>query len=238
MKTQLTTQAFTHAATQAAVAATAIITVLSMTFFVAEPGISHAVDSSAFRIRQTIVDETSFTTQPSNVTMQGGGINGLTGGTATGTTPFVVRSNNASGYTVTIAFENNAGAHAMLGDESDSEAIRDYSGDDGADPSYNFTASTAAQFAYAVYASTSADASDNFLNNGTNDCNSNEGTRTIGKCWKAPSTGAYQIISRETSASNGATSTIYFKVHVPSGANPIPSAETYTATATLTLLIQ
>lgn len=238
MKTHLSTQHLIQSAFNAVVASALIMTVLSAGFFMVEPRISHGQsDTASFRIRQTILDETSFLVNPSDVTMTGT-VYGLTGGNATGTTPFVVRSNNASGYYVNIAFTDNAGAYAMRGDESGSEAIRDYSGDSGGEPSYNFTASTAAQFAYAVYASTSDDADQSFLNNGSNACNQPAGSRTVGKCWKAPSTGTFRIINRTTAASNGATSTIYFKVNVPSNPNPIPTAETYTATATLTLFTQ
>ena len=236
MKTNFTTQTLAQSAFNAAVASTLILTVISAGFLMVEPRISHGQsDSATFRIRQTISDESSFLVDPVNVTMVGS-INGLTGGNATGTTPFVVRSNNASGYYVNIAFTDNVGAYAMRGDESGSEGLRDFSGDVAGQPAYNFTASTAAQFGYAVYASTTLDADDSFLNNGTA-CNTGS-TRTIGKCWKAPSTGVFRIIDRNTSASNGATSTIYFKVNVPSGPNPIPTAETYTATATLTLFTQ
>lgn len=234
--TQLATKALIQAAFNAVVASTLIITLLAAGFFIVEPKISHGqADSASFYVRQTITDETSFLVNPTDVTMVGG-INGLTGGNATGTTPFVVRSNNATGYYVNIAFTDNAGAHAMRGDETGSEALRDYSGDVAGEPSFNFTASTAAQFAYAVYASTTLDADASFLNDSAA-CNTGS-TRTIGKCWKAPATAAYRIIDRDTAASNGATSTIYFKVNVPSGAVPIPSAETYTATATLTLFTQ
>lgn len=236
MKTQLTTH-YIQSAINAVVASTLVVSLLFVGYFMVEPRISHGQsDSATFRIRQAITDETSFLVDPSNVTMAGS-IAGLTGGNATGTTGFVVRSNNASGYYVNIAFFDNAGAHAMRGDESGSESIRDYSGDVGGQPSYNFTASTAAQFAYAVYSSTTLDTDDSFLNNGSNTCNSGS-TQTIGRCWKAPSTSVFRIIDRASAASNGATSTIYFKLNVPSGVNPIPSAETYTATATLTLFTQ
>jgi hypothetical protein len=212
-----------------------IMSLLMASFFIAEPRISHGDESVDFRIRQTITDETSFLIDPANVTMSGS-ISGITGGNATGTTQFVVRSNNATGYYVEIDFFDNAGAHAMLGDISDSEAIRDYSGDVAGQPSYNFTASTAAQFAYSVYSSTTADTDQSFRNNGSV-CNTGA-TQTIGRCWKAPSTTGFRLVDRAIPASSGATSTLYFRVNVPSGASPTPSAETYTATATLSVFSQ
>lgn len=212
-----------------------IMSLLMMSFFVAEPRISYGNESVDFRIRQTITDETSFLIDPTNVTMNGS-ISGITGGNATGTTRFVVRSNNATGYYVEIDFFDNAGAYAMLGDVTDSEALRDYSGDVAGQPSYNFTASTASQFAYAVYSSTTADTDPSFKNNGSA-CNTGA-TQTVGKCWKAPSTTGFRLVDRAIPASSGATSTLYFKVNVPSGANPTPSAETYTATATLSVFSQ
>jgi hypothetical protein len=204
-------------------------------FFLAEPRISHGNESVDFRIRQTITDETSFLVDPSNVTMVGS-IAGLTGGNATGSTPFVVRSNNASGYYVEIDFFDNAGAYAMRGDEDGGAQLRDYSGDVTGQPSFNFTASTAAQFAYTVNSSTTLDTDDSFLNDAAA-CNTGS-TQTFGKCWKAPSTTGFRVVDRGTPAANGATSTLYFKVHVPSAAIPQPTAQTYTATATLSVFIQ
>jgi hypothetical protein len=236
MKPQLTTQIFIQSAINSVLASGLIVALLFVGFFMVEPSISHGQsDTATFRIRQTITDETSFLVDPSNVTMAGT-IAGLTGGNATGTTGFVVRSNNASGYYVNITFFDNAGAHAMYGDESGSQSLRDYGGDVGGQPSYNWTASTASQFAYSVYSSTTADTDDSFLNN-TAACNAGS-TQTIGRCWKAPSTAVFRIIDRSSAASTGATSTLYFKVNVPSSPLPIPTAETYTATATLTLFTQ
>lgn len=217
---------------QSLAAASTIVSLLFMTFFFAEPTISHGQsDTSTFTIRQTITDESSFLVDPANVTMAGN-LNGVTGGNATGTTYFVVQSNNSAGYYVEIAFENNGTPEAMIGDVTASESIRDY-GSGLTEPSYTFTASTAAQFAYTVTSSTTADTDQSFHNNGAA-CNIST-TETAATCWKAPDTAAFRIVDRSSSAVTGATSTIQFKVHVPSGAAPVPVAETYTATATLSL---
>jgi hypothetical protein len=237
MKTHFaTTQVLSQAALQALVSASLIVTLLFAGFIAAEPRISHGQsDQKTFRVRQTITDETSFLVAPSNVTMAGS-ISGITGGTATGSSKFVVKSNNSTGYYVEIAYFDNTGAQAMLGDKDAGEQLRDYDGDVTGEPSYNFTASTAAQFAYTVNSSTTADTDASFKNNGSA-CNAGS-TQTFGKCWKKPTTSAFRIVSRSTSATAGATSTLYFKVHVPSGAVPIPTAQTYTATATLSVFTQ
>lgn len=237
MKTKsITIEAVSQAAVQSVVTAILILSLAFAGFMVAEPSISHGqIDTATFRVRQTITDETSFLVDPANVVMNAS-ISGITGGNATGSSRFVVKSNNASGYYVDIAFFNNAGAYAMLGDEDAGQQLRDYGGDVASQPSYNFTASTAAQFAYSVNSTTTSDTDDSFLNNGSA-CNTGAG-QTFGKCWKSPVTTAFRIIDRNTAATAGATSTIYFKVNVPSGANPVPTAQTYTATATLSLYTQ
>jgi hypothetical protein len=224
-----------HSAIYAGVASICILSLAMALFFVSEPKIGFSQsDTEDFRIRQTITGETAFLVNPSNVTMNGS-ISGITGGSATGTTRFVVKSNNATGYYVEIDFFDNAGNYAMLGDKSGSDAIRDYIAG-AAEPTYNFTTASAAQLAYAVYSSTTADTDQSFLNNGSA-CNAGA-TQTIEKCWKAPSTTGFRVVGRNNAATAGATSTIYFKVHVPSGATPVPTAETYTATATLSVFTQ
>lgn len=237
MNTKLVTMRTISHGLYAAVTALIAVALICAGFFAAEPRISYGQsDTADFRIRQTILDETSFLVDPSNVTMAGT-VYGLTGGNATGSTPFVVRSNNASGYYVEIDFFDNAGPYAMRGDEDQGAQLRDYSGDVGGQPSYNFTASTAAQFAYTINSTTTSDTDDSFLNNGSA-CNQAAGSQTFGKCWKAPSTSGFRIVDRNTAASTGATSTLYFKVNVPSSANPTPTAQTYTATATLSVFVQ
>jgi hypothetical protein len=234
MKTQLNTHIITRAATQAGVAATLMVTILTAGFFVLEPRISHGDENVDFYIRQTITDETVFYTNPSNVSMAGN-LSGITGGTATGSTQFKVTSNNASGYSVTIAFFNNAGLYAMRGDEDGGAQIRDYAAGAGT-PTLNLTASTAAQFAFSINSSTSADTAAPFWTDGAS-CAAGVGS-SHGKCWKLPSTSSVEVVDRTTAATTGATSTLLFKVHVPSSANPVPTAQTYTATATLSVVTQ
>ena len=199
-----------------------------------EPQITHSQEtaSTTFAIYQTITDETSFATEAPNVVMAGD-IAGLTGGQATGTTQFKVRTNNAAGYFVEIAFFDNGNDHAMMGNISLGDEIRNYSGDNGALPSRGYQASpTQAEFAYSVNSSSSIDTAIAFRNGG-GVCGS--GVIDSFQCWKAPSTTAYEIARRTGPATTGATTSVQFTVSVPSGATPAPNSETYTATATLSL---
>lgn len=217
-------------------ATSTIVSLLLVTFFLAEPAMTYGqVDTHTFTITQAVSDETSFKVNPPDVSMTGP-LNGITGGNATGTTVFSVQSNNATGYYVNIAFANNGTPEAMLGDDDASEAIRDYGSDVGGEPSFGFVASSAAQFAYTVTSDVISDTDRSFHNDGAV-CD-DDTAETAATCWKSPATSAFTIVDRATAAVYGATSTIQFKVHVPSGATPIPTAQTYTATATLSLYTQ
>jgi len=224
--------------TYAVFASVTIVSMLMMAFFVAEPAISHGQDATSndFYIRQTITDENSFKVV-ADVNMDGS-INGVTGGQATGTTQFVVLSNNSAGYTVDIDFQYTTNNVAMVGDESGDESIRDYDGDVGGQPSFNFVASSSAGlFAYTVTSSSSLDTAQSFLSLGST-CNIDSGSggsSVDDRCWKAPASGGFTVVDAGDAATTGATSTLKFVVNVPNGANPTPLAETYTATATLSL---
>ena len=219
--------------------ATIIVALLAVSgFLLAEPRVGQAVDSSEFTIKQTITGEISFSTQPVSVGMNGS-LNGMTGGTSNGSTTVVVKTNSTSGYTMDIAFEDNGQGVTMLGDNISSftrDSIKDHP-DSSGQPFFNFaTPTSSALFGYNINASRAADLDPSFLNDGTN-CNAGSGN-TVDRCWMRPSTTAFRIINRNIAAPNGATTTINFRVVVPN--NPVPGIGTdvYTATATLTALIQ
>ena len=216
---------------QQAFMATALITALVFaSFFVIEPKVGQAVDDT-FTIKQTITGEISFMASTSDVTMSGA-INGVTGGTANGTTTAVVTTNNSTGYNMTISFEDNTGDSAMIGDVSDSDAIHDYTAS-SSEPTYGFyTASTSAVFGYTVSSSVAADADDSFKDNGSGTCGS--GSNKYQVCWMEPTAAAFTIVDRANAATAGATTTLNFRVYVPNSPSPALVTDTYTATATLT----
>lgn len=209
--------------------ATACMVLCAIFFTLLEPALSLGQVNSVFTITQQIDGEISFTVPATNITMTGA-IQGITGGNATGTTQAVVRTNQGNGYNMTIAFSTTT---AMRGLVSGSTAIRDYGTSTAAEPTFQFTASSAALFAYSVTATTSTDVEQSFLNNGTI-CNSVGGSSTLDRCWKGPATSTFMIINRLTPAIGGATTTIKFVVNVPSNPSPALVQDLYQATATLT----
>ncbi len=216
----------------ALVYAVSTLTLTALMFsLVLEPtlGRAAATANDTFLITQEITDEISFLVPAADVTMVGP-IQGVTGGYATGTTYAVVRSNSNSGYTMDISFSN---APAMRGNTTFSTGIRDYATSSSMmQPSFTFVASSAAQFGYTVAASTTSDLDPSFQNDGST-CNAGSGY-TANRCWMTPSTTAYRIINRSTSAPSGATTTLTFHINVPSNPSPALDEDFYTATATLT----
>ncbi|HMO77701.1 MAG TPA: hypothetical protein PKA42_01070 [Candidatus Paceibacterota bacterium] len=219
-------------ATQSLVTTSLILAVIATMFFMVEPSVGRAVAGTPFTIKQTITDEISFLVQAPNVTMVGA-LQGITGGTANGSTTAVVRTNSAGGYVMSIAFATTSSGNAMRGDVSLSSAIHDYPATALGEPTYLFsTASTSAVFGYTASAADSADLDSSFINDG-NDCNE-PGSHTADRCWMEPMTTGFQIIDRGSSAALGATTTVHFRVHVPNSPIPALEEDVYTATATLT----
>lgn len=205
---------------------------VALVFFGFEPIVSRsATATSNFTIAQTINGEIAFLVNANNVTMTGA-INGLTGGNATGTTQAVVQTNSPTGYTLGISFGSSS--PAMMGVLASSTGIRDYAA--STTPTFVFTASTSAVFAYTVGASTTLDIAQSFRDNGAT-CGVGT-TDTANACWRGPTTTVVQIVNRSTAAATGATTTIQFRVNVPSNPVPAVNADTYTATATLTAVNQ
>jgi hypothetical protein len=224
-----------NTAVRTSVTSFTIIAVLLVSFFLAEPQVGRS-QTSQFLVTQTITGETSFSVHPSNVNV--GSIAGVTGGTASGTTNFSVISNNDTGFYIDISFFNNPGNTSMRGNVSGSEDIKDYAAATGlTEPTYGFTANNSiAQLAYTVY-SQAGIADSSFLHN-TSSCGAGGNHSNLtesGSCWKAPTSTAFRIVDSNTTAPTQATTTIKFLVKVPSGLTPAIQADTYTATATLSL---
>jgi hypothetical protein len=237
----MNTKHYLTAATQAFTASLLVLAVIAAGFFIAEPKVGYGqVVGNPFTITQQITDEISFLVQAANVTMAGN-LQGLTGGTANGSTTAVVRTNSPTGYRMSIAFFNNSTPNAMVGNAStsNSESIRDYQPAAGGEPTFAFsTASTSAVFAYTTTAANTSDLDPSFLNNGTSLCNVGSARASFNECWMEPRTTSFDIINRNLSATGGATSTIHFRVHVPNSPTPALVAGFYTATATLTAINQ
>jgi hypothetical protein len=232
----MNTQFYSSSAKQALIISAFLLAVGISSFFLVEPQVGRGqafATSTPFRIEQVITGEISFLVQPNTVTMSGN-LNGITGGTSNGSTSVKVQTNAVNGYYMDIAFASNGSADAMRGQTTGSQSIHDYQTATSSLPDYAFsTASTSAVFAYTVGAVDPTDVHQNFLNNGSSLCGTG-GTSSTTRCWMEPRTSNFTIIDRGSSATDGATSTIYFRVHVPNNPNPGLEADTYVATATLT----
>lgn len=212
--------------------ALAVTLMLVVTFMLFEPAVTRgaAPANDTFTIRQQITDEISFLVPAADVTMNGT-IAGLTGGSATGSTFAVVRTNSLGGYLMTIAF---SGTPAMRGETTASTGIVNYG--TTTEPTFLLAASSSAVFAYSVAASTTADVDQSFRHNGTS-CNAGALSSST-NCWMGASTTGFQIINRTSAAGQGATTTLYFRVVVPLNPSPTVDEDFYTATATLTATVQ
>jgi hypothetical protein len=226
-------------AIQNAVVAAILLAVLAIATYMAfEPVVSRSQSATdTFLVQQTITGEISFKIVTGDVTMNGS-VNGLTGGYATGTTHAVVQTNDPDGYTMTLKFPfaTTSGMQANTA----STFINNYTPATPGTPDFTWVdnaPSGASEFGYSVSASTTADLAQEFKDNGTV-CGGAGSADNIAKCWMNPSTTAQTIVNRSSgSAATGATTTIRFKVAVPS--NPLPALDDdiYTATATLTATV-
>lgn len=159
--------------------------------------------------------------QPADVDMSPD-IGGLTGGVSNGSTTFTVITDSPAGYAVTIESPNNPAMQSASSSIPDHITI----------VTYDFTIpALSAAFGYSVF---SADAVDDFINDGGSSC----GTGFFNdaqQCWRGLETTPFTIV--EGTGSNhplGTETTLYFRVGVEAGAGVATGL--YTATTTLTAL--
>ncbi len=225
-----------YSARSAFIAALLILALGMGAFFVSEPVIGHGA-IEIFEVTQTVSGAISFLASTSPVTMVGT-LDGITGGTSWGTTTSRVRTNNATGYSMTLQFastapmvRNNGGGYIQS--FLYSTGTSDY-------PSGFPTTPPNAQFGFSVSASNTTEVSSVFKGNGTTLCGASNGsTFVVNNCFRGASTtnaaATTQLInsSAPTSAS-GSTSTLQFRITIPNNPSPAVPDGTYTATATLT----
>lgn len=212
--------------------ATALIGLFGVAlFFAFEPAVGRSAVTDDFLVTQQITDEIAFLVTASDVSMVGA-IMGLSGGSATGTTLAVVRTNDSQGYNMTLAFSSSTAMNQNGG----TGYINNYTPASAGVPDYlwvNNSTGQPAEFGYTVMASSSLDLDQSFKDDGTA-CNAGSNS-TVGHCWLNPSTTPETIINRTTPTGNGgATTTLIFHVNVPNAPSPALPSGTYTATGTLT----
>lgn len=159
----------------------------------------------------------------SNVVMSPN-IPGLGGGTSNGSTSVLVITDNSGGYSLTIESENTP---AM---QKGADTIADYA--PVSDPDLNFT--TTVSDSHFGYTPDGPDVVQRFLEN-AGSCNQLGGNSSSTACWDGLSTTAVEIASdTNPNQPTGATTTVYFRVGVGSGA-VVPPGDYY-ATSTLTAI--
>jgi hypothetical protein len=219
-----------HSAHGAFVAAVLVVAIGIGTLFAFEPRVGQAIGSS-FTVSQTITAEISFLATTSATTMVGS-IAGLTGGYATGTNLTVVSTNNATGYNMTLYFSSTT-AMKLNGASS---TVSNYTPTATTAPDFQWqdnTSGQSAEFGYTVRASTTSEVDPSFRNNGST-CNVGA-SETDDRCWQNPTTTANpETIINTSSSVVSSTTTIKFKVAVPSSPSPSLPTGIYVATGTLT----
>jgi hypothetical protein len=216
-------------------ASVAAMVVLALTLVLAEPVVSHgASDTDEFTVTQEITGGISFLS-PANDVVMDTTINGVTGGSSLGTSTFNVSTNNSSGYTVTIQFEDVVAMQAT----GSAATIPNYTPVTPGEADYNFSVPSGGEFGYTAYnVTTPADTDAAFQSGGASDCD-NSGTVEVQQCWynQADAQTPKTIInSNDETSGEGATSTVIFQVGL--AADSGIESGWYMATATLTATTQ
>jgi hypothetical protein len=223
---------FTHfikSLCNSSLAAMLALTLAFAAFLALEPTVGRSA-TDTFTVTQVVTDETAFIVATNDVSMSPN-LAGVTGGTASGSTTVRVRTNNSTGYNMTIAFSTSTAMRQNGG----SGVINNYNPASTTRADFAFTPEVFSQFSYTVVASTSGDLPTYFRDNASI-CGAGA-ANTASTCWSNPSTTARQVIlTSAATQTSGSTSTIAFRVNIPS--NPIPAVPegTYVATATLTAI--
>ena len=151
-------------------------------------------------------------------------INGVTGGTATGTVSATVLTDNPAGYSLSIAATSSPALTDPAG-----AVFSDYASVSSTTPDFAFTiAPTSSAFGFSVYGT---DAVSKYLNNGST-CNTGS-TNTAFTCWDNFTTSP-KVIAQSTGPNNPTGTQTDLNLEAKVGTSKIQDSGTYTATITVT----
>lgn len=155
-------------------------------------------------------------------------IPGLSGGTATGSTQAVVKTNNIVGYTLEI----NASTSPAMQKADLSKYFSDYT-PVGAYPDFNWNVpSTTSEFGFSPEGSHVVQ---RYLDNGSSECNQPSGFNNPDKCWDFFTESAKVLSISNSADEDGVTTTI--KLKAESGNNHVQVSGIYYANLTVTAYV-
>ena len=225
-----------HTIATAAYRTIAVVMIAAVSFWLLEPTVSRAITDD-FTVSQVISGAISFQTNPGDITMVGT-LDGLTGGTSYGTTTTRVRTNNATGYNMTIQFSSTTAMGRNGGGYIPNFV---YSTSTDGYPAGFDISSAGSQFGFSVNASNTADISPVFTHSGSACGTTNNVSFAVNNCWRGASstdeTFETELINTSVpTPGSGSTSTVQFRITIPSNPTPAVPNGTYVATATLTAI--
>ena len=220
-----------HPVISAVVSAAVSLPMIFALYFMLEPAVvtgQAGTGPHVFTVSQEITGELSFSVAPDDVTLLPS-IQGLTGGTGSGTVTFGINTNDPDGYRVTIEFDD--AASDVMQQVNGTGTIPNYGGSVTEDFEEEVGDNQAA-FAFTVEGPRAATT---FRRSGTS-CNESEGTADATTCWWLGNTSGGTDIVNGSGTANDEQHTLHFRVHV--NENPSPALEEgfYRATATITAI--
>lgn len=191
-------------------------------------GWSYSDDYSLHAGYQQMDVETYISLTMATATTMLPSIPGLTGGTATGLTKAMVKTNNVVGYTLEI----NASTTPAMQKADLSKYFADYT-PAGANPDFNWQIlSNTSEFGFSPKGD---DVVQKYLDNGSSECNEPGGSNTPDKCWDKFTVTA-KVLSMSSSANEvGATTTVNLKAE--SGNQNVQVSGMYYANLTVTAYV-
>jgi len=217
-----------------------LITLVAMTgFMVLEPqSVRSASDSDSVNVSLSVTSEISIST-PDDVSLSPS-ISGISGGSATGEVTWTVKTNDSSGFSMTL---KDADAAPALVGQTHGDSFADYTEAVADTPDFDWSIDdSTAEFGFTVEPETDEDAVQAFLDNGTDTCNTGS-TQTTDKCWLGfNGTTEISIINRSSETDyTGEDEVVKFKAQlynadgVPNDDAGMLIEDTYQATITATV---